>query len=71
MALSLHIDTAETDAVRASAPLICYTPITPLQNATGQPAINFPLHWSTTGFLTLHTLPSTRSHDIDELLGIG
>ena len=43
------IDTAETDVARSSASLLSYAPITPLQNATGQPAINLPLHWSATG----------------------
>jgi amidase len=43
------IDTAETDVARAFAPLISYAPITPLQNATGQPAINLPLHWGASG----------------------
>jgi amidase len=43
------IDTAETDVMRASAPLLSYVPITPLQNATGQPAINLPLYWNDAG----------------------
>ena len=43
------IDTAETDVARALAPLYSYAPFTPLQNATGQPAINLPLHWNTAG----------------------
>jgi amidase len=43
------IDTEETDVERSSASLLSYFPITPLQNATGQPAINLPLHWSATG----------------------
>jgi len=43
------IDTAETDVIRASAPLLSYVPITPLQNATGQPAINLPLYWNDAG----------------------
>jgi amidase len=43
------IDTAETDVIRAAAPLLSYVPITPLQNATGQPAINVPLYWNEAG----------------------
>ena len=30
----------------AFAPIIDYVPFTPLQNATGQPAISLPLHWT-------------------------
>jgi amidase len=43
------IDIAETDVAKASAPLLSYVPITPLQNATGQPAINLPLYWNGSG----------------------
>jgi amidase len=63
------IDTAETDAVRAFAPLMGYAPITPLQNATGQPAINLPLHWSATG-LPIGTQFVGRFGDEATLLGL-
>ncbi|HEV2546714.1 MAG TPA: amidase family protein [Stellaceae bacterium] len=43
------VDTAETDLAKALAPLLGYAPITPLQNATGQPAINLPLYWNAAG----------------------
>ena len=33
----------------AFAPIIDYVPFTALQNATGQPAISLPLHWSADG----------------------
>jgi amidase len=40
------IDIDERDVDRAFAPLIEYVPFTPLQNGTGQPAINLPIHWN-------------------------
>ena len=43
------IDLEERDPVKALAPILEYVPITPLQNATGQPAISLPLHWSADG----------------------
>ena len=43
------IDLADTDVARACAPILGYAPITPLQNATGQPAINLPLYWNAAG----------------------
>jgi len=43
------VDTTETDVARASPSLLSYVPITPLQNATGQPAINLPLYWNSAG----------------------
>jgi amidase len=43
------VDTTQTDVAQALATLSRYTPIAPLQNATGQPAINLPLHWSAAG----------------------
>jgi amidase len=39
-------DMNETDPVRSFAPLIDYVPFTAMQNVTGQPAINLPLHWN-------------------------
>jgi amidase len=40
------IDLNERDPMKALAPILDYVPITPLQNATGQPAISLPLHWT-------------------------
>ena len=39
-------DFHEKDPVKAFAPIIDYLPVTPMQNATGQPAITLPLHWA-------------------------
>lgn len=44
---TIHID--ETDVQKAFEPLFGYVPFTAMQNATGQPAINVPLHWSQSG----------------------
>jgi amidase len=43
------IDTTQSDVAKALEAVSNYAPITPLQNATGQPAINLPLYWSSTG----------------------
>ncbi len=43
------VDTSETNTEKAFAPIIDYVPFTALQNATGQPAINLPLHWTKGG----------------------
>lgn len=43
------VDTAERDPQKAFAPIIDYVPFTAIQNATGQPAINLPLHWNKAG----------------------
>jgi len=43
------IDIEERDVTKAFGPIIDYVPFTPLQNATGQPAISLPLHWSADG----------------------
>ncbi len=43
------IDTAARDPQTAFAPIIDYVPFTAIQNATGQPAINLPLHWTKAG----------------------
>jgi amidase len=43
------VDIQEKDPLKAMAPIIDYVPVTPLQNATGQPAISLPLHWSADG----------------------
>lgn len=42
-------DFEETDPVKAFAPMIDYVPFTAMQNATGQPAVNVPLHWNKAG----------------------
>lgn len=42
-------DMDETDPQKSFAPLIDYVPFTAMQNATGQPAINLPLHWNKAG----------------------
>ena len=39
-------DMEERDPAKAFAPLIDYVPFTAMQNVTGQPAINLPLHWN-------------------------
>ncbi len=43
------IDVDEADLEKAFAPIVGYVPFTAVQNATGQPAINLPLHWSKDG----------------------
>ncbi|MEN6543107.1 amidase [Parvibaculum sp.] len=43
------IDITERDPVAAFAPVLDYVPFTALENATGQPAISLPLHWSADG----------------------
>ena len=43
------INVDEQDVDKGFAPLINYVPYTALQNATGQPAINLPLHWNKSG----------------------
>lgn len=40
------IDVDDQNLERAFAPIIDYVPFTATQNATGQPAINLPLHWN-------------------------
>jgi len=43
------IDVEERDLQKAFAPIIDYVPWTAIQNATGQPGINVPLHWNAAG----------------------
>jgi amidase len=43
------IDIDEPDAEKAMAMLSEYVPYTPIQNVTGQPAINLPLSWNASG----------------------
>jgi amidase len=42
-------DMEERDPAKSFAPVIDYVPFTAMQNATGQPAINLPLHWNREG----------------------
>ncbi len=42
-------DMEERDPQKSFAPLIDYVPFTAMQNVTGQPAINVPLHWNGSG----------------------
>jgi amidase len=43
------IDVNERDMMAAMGPVLDYVPFTPMQNATGQPAISLPLHWTRDG----------------------
>lgn len=43
------IDIEARDVMAAFEPIVNYVPFTPLQNATGQPAISLPLHWTADG----------------------
>ncbi len=43
------IDIDETDVQKGFAPNFGYVPFTSMQNATGTPGINLPLHWSKDG----------------------
>jgi len=43
------VDLHERDPMVGLAPIFEYVPYTPLQNATGQPAISLPLHWTADG----------------------
>jgi len=43
------VDIEERDPLKALEPILDYVPFTPLQNATGQPAISLPLHWTADG----------------------
>ena len=43
------VDSSVEDAILGFAPMIDYVPFTPLANATGQPAMSIPLHWSDNG----------------------
>jgi amidase len=44
-----RFDMNERDPMKAFDAQIEYVPYTPMQNATGQPAINLPLHWNAAG----------------------
>lgn len=43
------IDRNERDVMKAMGPVLDWVPFTPIQNATGQPAISLPLHWTADG----------------------
>jgi amidase len=43
------IDINERDPKKSFEPIIDYCPFTAIQNVTGQPAINVPLHWNDEG----------------------
>jgi amidase len=43
------VDVNERDMMRGFAPIVDYVPFTPIQNATGQPSISLPLHWTRDG----------------------
>lgn len=43
------IDINESDPEKAFEPILNYVAFTPLENATGQPAISLPLHWTPDG----------------------
>ncbi|HVN87870.1 MAG TPA: amidase family protein [Candidatus Binatia bacterium] len=43
------IDINQSDPMVGMGPLADYVPFTPIQNATGQPAISLPLHWNAAG----------------------
>jgi len=43
------VDVNETNTEEAFAPILDYVPFTAMQNGTGQPAINLPLHWNGAG----------------------
>ncbi|MBI3677530.1 MAG: amidase [Proteobacteria bacterium] len=40
------VNVDEQDVRKAFEPILGYVPFTAMQNATGQPAINLPLHWN-------------------------
>ena len=43
------IDCNETNIEKVFAPILEYATFTPVFNATGQPAVSLPLHWTATG----------------------
>jgi amidase len=61
------IDIEQRDMTVAFAPILDYVPFTPLQNATGQPAISLPLHWTADG-LPVGVMFSARLGDEATLL---
>jgi amidase len=63
------VDVMDRDVARSTAPIYGYAAMTPLQNATGQPAINLPLHWNAAG-LPIGTQFVGRFGDEATLLGL-
>ena len=43
------VDTSNRDPVSAFEPILDYVPFTAIENASGQPAMSLPLHWSKSG----------------------
>jgi amidase len=43
------IDCNETNLEKAFSPILEYATYTPIFNATGQPAVSLPLHWTAAG----------------------
>jgi len=43
------VDTSNRDPIGAFEPIINYVPFTAIENATGQPAMSLPLHWTPSG----------------------
>ncbi|MEO0961376.1 MAG: amidase family protein [Pseudomonadota bacterium] len=43
------VDINEGNPEKAFEPILDYVPFTPIENATGQPAISLPLHWTPDG----------------------
>ncbi|PCJ71357.1 MAG: amidase [Rhodobiaceae bacterium] len=43
------VDTSNRDPVGAFEPILDYVPFTAIENASGQPAMSLPLHWSKSG----------------------
>jgi amidase len=43
------VDTSNRDPIAAFEPIINYVPFTAIENATGQPAVSLPLHWTQSG----------------------
>jgi amidase len=61
------VDIQERDIFKGFAPIFDYAPITPIQNATGQPSISLPLHWTRDG-LPVGVLFTARLGDEATLL---
>jgi amidase len=43
------VDTSNREPIAAFEPIINYVPFTAIENATGQPAVSLPLHWTQSG----------------------
>ena len=64
------IDIHQRDPMIGMEPLADYVPFTPIQNATGQPAISLPLHWNAAG-LPIGVMFTGRFGDEATLLRLG